>query len=505
MNVWRFVVSDFHCKRVSERGRFGWGTARRSWTLGWAAIAVALLFCAAGASGQAKGSAAGQTQKKVADGASEGFPLKATLCTNGDVSVEAVLLPPTVTANVFGKEIGDNYAAIAVTVTNRSDKTSLIINSIFIDYSGRLPSGSKGTGCSGPKSVSAPWQTSNSPCQVASAEYRIVRDDLQHRQPWTLRNIVVRSLVLVGAVASAYTFTLGGDHTVRSINAFNGQIIPAAQAFWPDPTVGQMNNISDLAFRVNKVVPQQSSVLVVAFYPMDRFLSPGLKDLYKKSPAVLFAPEAMMFDPQARKRMLPFIKPLLGRTTMKDLLPCYLQMYGQRPSKDCATPDGRDQATDGACAKDVVGIAMRLHYILQKVSLNTIHVVVGGILAVDVNTVPAQSTSVDISAPQGMSADKMWTEPGDYEGTINGGFLTGGEPDIAEAGDLGITNVIGLSKGSTDTQLKFKMTLTKSFPSTTKALTFTVEKKGSQGGSIISGTYQQPIVVPSTNPGDGKH
>src|SRR5258708_39603091 len=71
-----------------------------------------------------------------------------------------------------------------------------------------------------------------------------------------------------------------------------------------------MNRISDLGFRVDKIVPKESSDIVVAFFPLDRFLTAGLKDLFLKQPALFFSPYAMVLDPKARNVLTKYVAPL---------------------------------------------------------------------------------------------------------------------------------------------------------------------------------------------------
>jgi hypothetical protein len=145
------------------------------------------------------------------------------------------------------------------------------------------------------------WQSQTCPNQIASAEYRVVRGQLQEEQPYTVRNWIIRSLELTGSIATAASFSIGSRHAIQAINGFTGEGIPAMRLFLPDDTVGQMDRISDLAFRVNKVIPKESSDIVVAFFPIDRFLTPGFKEWFIKSPALFFAPYAMLLDPKSPK------------------------------------------------------------------------------------------------------------------------------------------------------------------------------------------------------------
>src|ERR1700728_2215370 len=290
-------------------------------------------------------SAADMAQQKVKSAAQKGMPLTHVSSTDvtSNISVEATLMPANIARTVFGKEIANNYAVIALTVSNRSADQAFIVHSIFIDYSQWLLSGGStflegNTLCSqgkqdaapsvdqtvnsitkspspgggtadssqkqkadaGDQSGSAPqlqtadnttpqkcsgnrlqsWQQQTLPNQVASIESRIIREELLIEQYWTTRNWVLRALQAAGSVATGFTFAASSQSWIQGIGAFNGSVIPAYQQFWPDSTVSQMNQISNVGFQTNKAIAKQSSDIIVAFFPIDRFLTPDLKSLY---------------------------------------------------------------------------------------------------------------------------------------------------------------------------------------------------------------------------------
>jgi hypothetical protein len=384
------------------------------------------------------------------------------------VTVEAVLLPATVCRRVFGKEIGNNYATVELTISNRSDQASLIVHSIFIDYSAWALSGystsSTPAGASGPQ----PWQATTNSSQVASTEYRVARGQLLDAQPWTWRNVTIRALQAVGSIATAYTFTIGGQHAVRSIGAYNGQAVPAIGTFWPDPTVGQMNRISDVGFQVNKVISKNSSDIIVAFFPIDRFLTPGLRKLFLHNPAMFFAPYEMLVDPEARGAFKQLILPLFGN----------------------------DESKVDAFMNDVSGDfvyqrpSWRIDF-LDRVSLNKMRVIVAGVMTVDVGNVPASITSVQMDGENDNRS--VWTELGEKTGSIRGSYLVGGAPTIVGADQLGITDVTPVPAGSTASELHFKLRVGKALNSGQK-LTFKVVKKDSQSKDLESMPFD--FVIP---------
>ena len=264
------------------------------------------------------------TQRKGKD-----FPLKTTIATASvrqNVTVEAVLLPYDVCKRVFGTEIAKNYAAVELTVSNRSPDSALIVQSVFIDYRDWALSGINfldSTRTGEKKSDGGTdwpdYEAPNKAGQISSVEYRVARGELLDRQPWTFRNLSLRALQAAGSIAAAYTFSISEKGIITGIGAFNGEVMPALNALFPDGTVAKSSDQSVLGFQVNKVIPKNSSDIVVAFFPLDRFLTPGLKKLFLKSPALFFAPYALMFDKEARDALKPQIEYLLGDRTQAEL------------------------------------------------------------------------------------------------------------------------------------------------------------------------------------------
>jgi hypothetical protein len=486
----------------------------------------------------------------------QGFPLAAgTVADN--VSVEAVLLPAKVCNHVFGKEIAQNYAAVEITISNRSSQDGLILHSVFIDYSqwalsgslylpkpaesakskgssnnkGSLPSGHNATQSSQAGSnpnqpsnkddspdvqdATRSYQAASNPNQISSVEYRVARGDLLDAQPWTTRNWVMRALVLAGAIASAYAFSINEQGIVRGIAAFSGQVVPGAETFWPDGTVGQMNRISDLGFQVNKVIPKNSSDIVVAFFPLDRFLTPGLRKLYLKSPALFFAPYALVLDKEARMALAPIVADFMPRPTdvtpkqwqkqALDKADQFLTELSAQYMQDVVTKSDEDNSLQSC--KDVIEPTPPAAHPLSRyqtcivtrflahASLNTVHVVIDGDMTVNADQVPASIVSIDMDG--GNANPTVWTTIGDAKGVVHGSRLTGGTVTIAESDKLGIGTILTDDTTSSDTALHFTLPLTKAIASG-QNLTFKVVKKDKQNHLVESGNYIFPVEYPPT-------
>jgi hypothetical protein len=462
------------------------------------AVFLLSLFAAARSHGEPLDPAAAQ---KVKDAAKQGYPLAVSADVSGNVSIEAVLIPPKVAREVFSGTVSSNYAVISLTISNHSKDTSLIVHSIFMDYSRWLLSGnyhedenchpagdSSDSNAKSPQQCNdlTPHQAQTRPNQIASVESRIVRGQLLDRQAWTARNWVVRALVAAGSVASAYTFTLTGEHVIESVSAYNGQVIPAVQAFWPDATIGQMNRLNDMGFQVNKVIPRESSDIIVAFFPIDRFLTPGLKKVFTSSPSLFFATSSVAIDSRAQKQLLPLFEPLVGKENKASLqtaihgLPNAIKNEGKA-------------ASGGSCPTPSQITAECLLQILNLASLNRVRLVVGGTLTVDVNTVPPKIDSIDLIPPTGNSLSAALAEKGSIQGVVNGSFLAGGQITVAQSDELHISKIDVDTKKSTDKQLFFTLMLNQGLTSTATKLSFQVGKSSSDGSSVQSPVFDVPV------------
>ena len=155
---------------------------------------------------------------------------------NGNVHVEAVLIPRVDARRIFGSEIANNYAVIEVNIGNKSPEAALIIHGVFIDYSEWPLSGSSRSVATPDRSTDS-YQESNFPSQVASEEYRVVRGQLLDAQTDTLRNRFLRWLTLAGNLAGAFTFSINEQGIVKGIAAATGVGIPGIATAWPDKTI----------------------------------------------------------------------------------------------------------------------------------------------------------------------------------------------------------------------------------------------------------------------------
>jgi hypothetical protein len=481
------------------------------------------------------------TKNELTNGAAAGTPLPATINVTDNVNIEAVMLPYEISRHVFGKEVADNYAVIEVNISNRSNEAALIVQSLFIDlHDWGLAGPMDSLSTSGDSdSPSKTFQAKASPLEVSSVEYRIVRGELLDRQPWTKRNVGLRVIQVLGSLGTAFAFPFTKD-VVTGIDAWNGAVVPGYQALFPDSLQGQIDRISDYGFRNNKVIPQQAADVLVAFFPIKRFLTPTLRMVFLENPALFFNPLLMMLDPKTRPLFDPALIGIFKtKQGVDDAFQALLAAF-EKVDSSAVAADRELVAEDlaniknanAAISQDMAAIAQdkanpkpdaavtalhqaaletdnanlakyealrvthrsaldaalkpladdKLYPVLSKISLNNVHVVLSGIMTIDVDNVPPIITS--FSCTNDDQPALIWAAAGDRTCAIHGSFLSSGTPAIAEASALGLS-VGAVAANSTDALLNIKLTLTKVVPPKT-TLTFQVSKKNKQGSTVES-------------------
>jgi hypothetical protein len=413
------------------------------------------------AAGQAAnpGLAATAKSKVAGEDASTGIALNGTTDIQDNVEVQAVLLTREPAQRIFGKEIARNYAIVQVTISNQSTTSQLVLQSVSLDYSDWLMSGlqqgeAKGEDCLQSKSGLAKSFQRTCATRVASVEARVIRGELQDASTWTPRNGLVRTMVLVGSVATGFSF-LGPTGFLQAVNGFNGNVIPGVATFWPDQTLPQINRVSDFGFQTNKVIPKDNSDIVYAFFPVDRFLTPGLKKIFLSSPALFFAPFELFTDNNivgAKSRCKPSDKGCVTKGAVNEFKKELEETVGiptdkgpddeavvmpirvllsqcladEASCKAIATmPDGKDASAN---LPTYIIQAKLLWKLLSSISLSKINVLVGGVMTADVSTVPASVKRVTFEKTD---QDVFSKACNPQTGTIEGQFLSNGVPGIS--------------------------------------------------------------------------
>ena len=469
--------------------------------------------------------------KKLQAAAANGTGLETKSTVNTSVTASAVLIPQIDARRIFGDEIAKNYAVIEVNVGNKSPDAALIIHSVFIDYSRWALRGGGGLGRSMTTNSSqgtfAGYQASTNASHVASEEYRIVRDQLENAQLWSKRSWTMRLVTLAGSLASAYTFSLHEEGIIKGINQITGVFIPGFKEAWPDGTPNQLKAISDYGYRTNKVIPKQSAEIIVCFFPIDRFLTPGLKKLFTKSPALFFAPLQLIEDRKIQKDVAANIEDLapapLSLADLRKALPCYMsisrgisenrrplldfELCGQQYHFHETDPNGPFSITfnaEGANSLDTA--AFRALDFINGISLNSVVVMVDGAMTLDTSSMAAKLEGVkfDSVGDCGDQSPCFWSDltagSGVRTGSIFGSYLTGGTVEIAEK-DLSVDALTTVPEGSNDQMQNFSFKLTQPIPTGTK-LHFKITKP-LLGVASLNGTSIESKVLEYVVAGKG--
>jgi hypothetical protein len=447
------------------------------------------------------------------DAAQKGIPMTVVSNVSDETSVEAVLIPASLARRIFGKEVANNYAVIELIVSNRDSKAALIVQSVFLDYSQWLLSGLSNNLPKAPSLEKT--QKENQPWQVASVESRLVRGELLDAQQWTARNWTIRALTAIGSVAAGFQFPFSADVS-KGIAAFNGVVVPGVSTLWPDGTVNQLNRISDVGFQTNKVIPKQASDIMVAFFPIDRFLTPTFRKMFLQNPAGFFVPGELINEPKTHEQISGLLLPMAQQldssiNSENDLKAAVLKAFLECGSSETSSSQGKTGGnTSSASTQQQSPEEAKLCKIQQlftRISLNSVRVVIGGVMTVDQSAVPA--TIYGVNFADGNTNPVIWNTTGvERDGTITGLYLSGGTPYVVDETGAPIDGIAidSVADTSNDTQLAFKMTVSKCIPSSTKVFfvvakqpdTTTTSGGGAKGQSSAASNKKAVTGLPST-------
>ena len=416
-------------------------------------LKVALLTLAAVATGQVPNAAQGVALSVAVPASARSL-----------VSVQAVMLPYAINRELFSKHIADNYAVVVVNVGNHSHDAALVMQGLYLDYSKWALSGSVASSGS-----LGTWPGQVAPGQVSSVEYRIVRGELEERDAKSVRNWIVRTLEFAGSIAGGTTFAYGAISNIpRYISMANGVGIPGFQKLWPDPLITRLNRISDFGYRVNRVVPRESSDVMIAFFPIDRFLTPKLKTLFIRQPALFFNTGLALMDPN------PQMTAILERVSGQTLA----QLTAQIPAMmACASATERTQESNkAACDRSAT-----LREMVKSTSLNSIEVVIDGNLMLDLAAVPPSVDALTFQDQAERAA--YWSVAGAEKGIVVLGRFLDGARVLIEPASAGI-EWVGSDLASSE-RLSGKLRFTKPVQAG-QQLSIKVVKDTKEGQSMLS-------------------
>jgi hypothetical protein len=442
-------------------------------------------------------------------------PLPAVATVNASITVEAGLLTHDSAKQLFSGWVADHFAVVQVTIGNHSRDQQFILQDVFFDYSRWALSGLYTSGVPiKPQTSFQDYQQGTKPGEISSIGALEVHDGLKSWSVFSPRNTLVNGLVLVGTTAGGFAF-LGPTGFTQGVTGYNSAFIPGLQRFWPDRTIDQQTNVLKYGFQDKIVIAKEDPGKTYAFFPIDRFLSGGLADLYREDPAIFFNPAELFLDPNLpiiepkpksgdatlapaaadssgssghcgkhiwrqsdckqlismKRRLLALIRsvPSNASLTEADILldltsPCQLSDLARKsppgkasqnkPANEGQPPTSNDEksATESADVDQKVNATgsgsqtpedtcpyagdpkklteiQGLKNLMSGASLNSVHIVVSGIMTVDVETIPA--IIAGLSFDNESKGESFWSDLKDKQtGVISGRYLTNGKPVI---------------------------------------------------------------------------
>lgn len=384
--------------------------------------------------------------------------LKAVATVKDNIAVEAGLLTSDSAKQLFGGWVADHFAVVQVTIGNQSRDQQFVLQDIFFDYSNWALSGLYSNAGFDGKSRNGlqDYQKGTNPGQISSIGALEVHDAFKEAAVFSRRNTVVNGLVLVATAAGGFAF-LGPTGFSQASGAFSSEVIPGLQKFWPDRSIDQQSNILKYGYQDKLVIAKENPGKTYAFFPIRRFLTSGLADLYKTEPALFINPAELYFDPvlsnvtkgscqhlkSAECKAVSNLKDTLarllnvgekeGQISTEDVLPdlespCFYGKYDKTIDPPGETDCSLDRKDTGDKAK--LKQIQTLKSTLASASLNSVRIVVSGIMTVDVETIPATITNVTFDKQS--EGASFWKDTNHKQtGVIEGKYLSNGTPVIS--------------------------------------------------------------------------
>ena len=194
-----------------------------------------------------------------------------TVC---NIHVYRAVMDPKNVADVFGKRIGKRFVAVQVTIANVSKEYDFIVHDVSIDLSKLKPG----------------WIDDEG--DLSSVDLSLLRGVAEKGRSQNRRNLVFNILRASGTIFSAAIgLPIGGARGAWAAGAavFNGPLITAYGALFPDYSVPQLERLDDSAYTVNSVIPQRQSKIVVAFLPQRLFMNESQRKKFWKDPITVFS------------------------------------------------------------------------------------------------------------------------------------------------------------------------------------------------------------------------
>jgi hypothetical protein len=126
--------------------------------------------------------------------------------------------------------------------------------------------------------------------QMSSLDKYVMQGLADRGQSRDPRNLVLRVITGLGSAATPLPVVIGhlGHSFIPGVASWNGPLVEAYKALFPDYTVNQVVRLSNSAFEPNKVVPKTNSAKMTIFVPLEMLMSKDNVRLFRKDPHEFF-------------------------------------------------------------------------------------------------------------------------------------------------------------------------------------------------------------------------
>lgn len=178
-----------------------------------------------------------------------------------NVSCSFSIMPWDEAKTYFGRMVADKYIAIQVNIRNLDKQNEFLLHDIQVAVDTGLDANSFGR-----------FEAGRDKMIVRGVAQRGESDDRRNRT----MNILSTIGSLAGGASGSLIQTVGGGSTganwlSTSVAVFQGPLMSGLNKAWPDRTIANVNDVSDMAFSASSamktVVPTQGSVPLVTFIP----------------------------------------------------------------------------------------------------------------------------------------------------------------------------------------------------------------------------------------------
>jgi hypothetical protein len=443
-----------------------------------------------------KAQAKAETEPSEPDQEIKTTPILATTIVNCCVKIDAGLVEYDSARRVFSTWVANNYAVVRVHIENQCSDEQFILQGVSLDLSriGQNSSDLRNSGASGSAAaLPAAAVPLTGDHQIPNTGSHAVQETLEAGSRFSARNLVVNGLVLVGAVAGGYAF-LGPADAAKGIAAYAGDFMPGLQKLWPDRQIEQRINVLLYGYQDKIVIAKGDPGVTYLFFPRDKLVSGRPAMLFSKDLAAVLDPAQLFLDsatPESRgvrhahQALKHWVTQDAGIRGNDEYVASLIRSscFTEEPSKTAGSrcipklPNLSDEETIAEIRKLKTSIA--------RVSLQGVSVELKGIMAVDADALPATITNVSFDEENQETG--LWSDAKkQHSGLIKGKSLLNGRPEIiaisipnanpaqlAEYFDKDAVSIV--SKGSSDTELHFKVQFKQPIPQGAK-LTFRILK-----------------------------